>query len=41
MIVVVPIALYHGIERPAIRLGTKLADKMSSNPDLQAAQATG
>lgn len=30
MIVVLPVALYHGIERPAIELGTKLAGKASA-----------
>jgi peptidoglycan/LPS O-acetylase OafA/YrhL len=30
MIVVLPVALYHGIEHPAIELGTKLASKASS-----------
>jgi peptidoglycan/LPS O-acetylase OafA/YrhL len=30
MIVVLPVVLYHGIEHPAIELGTKLASKVSS-----------
>jgi peptidoglycan/LPS O-acetylase OafA/YrhL len=31
MIVVLPVALYHGIEHPAIELGTRLAGKFSSH----------
>lgn len=32
MIVVLPIALYHAIEQPAIRFGTKLANQISGSP---------
>jgi len=30
MIVILPVALYHGIEHPGIKLGTKLAKRLST-----------
>jgi peptidoglycan/LPS O-acetylase OafA/YrhL len=40
MIVVLPVALYHGIEHPAIKLGTRLANKLSNRKLPKAAPAT-
>jgi peptidoglycan/LPS O-acetylase OafA/YrhL len=32
MMIVLPVVLYHGIEHPAVKIGTRLANKLSSRP---------